>query len=164
MSHIPPELPPNMSTSQNPHHAVRNDISHIMINRCDVEGDVARYPNDEKGTLHDRVCHNDVLEPWIDNRLKGDGGMQAISQQTLEQVVASDMVLIQGDVMTRERVGGGPSDDDKHSGGNHFTNFPIVGLFHTQVVAYLIALPMAPIEEQAWIESASDKSVDSTYS
>jgi hypothetical protein len=67
--------------------------------------------------------------------------------------------------MTRESVGGGPSDDDeKHSGGNHFTNFPIVGLFHTQVVAYLIALQMALIEEQAGIELASDKSVDNTYS
>jgi hypothetical protein len=57
-------------------------------------------------------------------------------------------------------VGGGPSDDDvKHSGGNHFTNFPVVGLFHTQVAAYLIALQTAPIEEQAGIQWASDKSV-----
>jgi len=135
MSHIPPELPPNMSTNQNPHHAVQNDIPHLMINStqaCDVEGDATRYPNEEKDTLHGRESHNDVPEPWVDNRLKGDGGMQAISQQALERVVASDIVMIQGDVMTRERVGGGPSDDDvKHSGGNHFTNFPVVGLFHT---------------------------------
>jgi hypothetical protein len=75
-----------------------------------VEGDTTRHPNDEKGTLRGRESHNDVQlgvgnnvpEPWIDNKLKGDEGMQAISQRALERVVASDMVLVQGDVMTRE--------------------------------------------------------------
>ena len=68
------------------------------------------------------------------------------SHHPAERVVASDIVLIQGDVMTRESVG--DDDDVKHSGGNHFTIFPVVGLFHTQVAAYSIALQTALIKEE----------------